>query len=195
MINDPASTKERLVAAALEVLREEGFAGASSRAIATRAGVNQALVFYHYGSLDSLLLAALDASSSERMARYRAAVDESATFEDLLRLGREIYREDMASGHITVVTQLVAGSLANPSLSRGVLDRLEEWIAFAEETLAATLGDAVPTRELAHAVVTFFLGANLLTQLAGDDASLDPLLERAVELSPLLSGLLGERPR
>jgi len=53
-----AATKRSLVAAAIETLKTEGFAGASARAIAARAGCNQALIFYHFGSVVTLLLAA-----------------------------------------------------------------------------------------------------------------------------------------
>src|SRR6266581_2280999 len=45
-------TKRRILDAALEALRTEGFAGATSRAIARIGGFNQALIFYHFGSLD-----------------------------------------------------------------------------------------------------------------------------------------------
>ena len=175
----------------MAAVKEEGFAGASSRSIAARAGVNQALVFYHFGSLDSLLLAALDRTSEERMARYRAAVADTASLEDLIRVARDIYREDRDTGHITVVSQLVAGSVARPELASEVLARMETWIAFAEEglerALAPTpLGAALPIPELARAVVTFYLGANLLTQLGGADVSIEPLFDRALELVPLL---------
>jgi AcrR family transcriptional regulator len=44
-----------------------GFAGASAREIARRADCNQALVFYHFGSVTELLLAGLD-DSTRRLA-------------------------------------------------------------------------------------------------------------------------------
>jgi AcrR family transcriptional regulator len=61
-----------LVGAAIDALRETGYAGASAREIASRAGYSQALVFYHFGSVNELLLAALDEVSSRRMAVYRS---------------------------------------------------------------------------------------------------------------------------
>ena len=111
-------TRRQIVEAALATLKEEGFAGATSRAIARRGGFNQALIFYHFGSLDGLLLAALDATSAARLARYRAAVAEARTLEDLAEVAARIYEEDRDSGHVKVVSQMVAGSLARPALAR-----------------------------------------------------------------------------
>ncbi|MGW9038956.1 TetR/AcrR family transcriptional regulator, partial [Streptomyces sp. NPDC055721] len=51
-------TRDKLLDGALRTLVEQGIAKASARAIATTAGVNQALVFYHFGSVDELLAAA-----------------------------------------------------------------------------------------------------------------------------------------
>src|SRR5918994_7793347 len=101
-------TRDQIVAAALETLKTEGFAGASSRAIARAGGVNQALIFYHFGSLDSLLLAALDATSGERLERYRTAVEEAETVEELLAVVVRARAEDRENGHTTVVAQMIA---------------------------------------------------------------------------------------
>ncbi|MGH9206383.1 MAG: TetR family transcriptional regulator, partial [Acidimicrobiales bacterium] len=48
-------TRQALVRAAVETLKSEGFAGASARVIAGRAGCNQGLVFYHFGTVANLL--------------------------------------------------------------------------------------------------------------------------------------------
>src|SRR5438445_9709042 len=76
---DANPTRGALVDAAIESLRFDGFSGASARAIATRAGVNPGLVFYHFGSVTDLLLAALAEVSVRRMARYSAAFDGAVT--------------------------------------------------------------------------------------------------------------------
>ena len=41
--------RERLLAAGAELFASKGFAGASIRELATAAGVNSALISYHYG--------------------------------------------------------------------------------------------------------------------------------------------------
>jgi TetR/AcrR family transcriptional regulator, regulator of biofilm formation and stress response len=49
------STRERILSATVELMAEEGWGGVTTRAIAERAGVNQALVHYHYRSVSGLL--------------------------------------------------------------------------------------------------------------------------------------------
>ena len=78
---DKRATRDQILEATLETLRDEGFAGATSRAIARRGDFNQALVFYYFGSLDGLLLAALDLTSERRLARYRESLAGAKTLE------------------------------------------------------------------------------------------------------------------
>src|SRR2546428_13587782 len=80
----PATTKERIVVAALETLKEEGLAGTSARAIARRGNFNQALIFYHFGTLNHLPLPALNRTNPERMAPYREAGRRPGTIQDPL---------------------------------------------------------------------------------------------------------------
>jgi AcrR family transcriptional regulator len=180
------------VDAALKTLKKEGFAGATSRAIARQGGFNQALIFYHFGSLDGLLLAALDQTSNERLRRYRAAVEEAETVEDMAQVAASIYAEDRDQGHMTVVSQMVAGSVARPELAKEVVARMEPWIELCEEALRKGLAktpaaEALPLRDLAYAVVTFYLGLNLLTHLDEDRERTEALVARLQGLAPLLA--------
>jgi TetR/AcrR family transcriptional regulator, regulator of cefoperazone and chloramphenicol sensitivity len=54
------TTRSALIAAAIETFGRDGFDAASTRAIATAAGVNQALIGYHFGGKSGLYLAALE---------------------------------------------------------------------------------------------------------------------------------------
>ena len=184
-------TRRQIVDATLETLKSEGFAGASSRAIARRGGFNQALIFYHFGSLDSLLLAALDRTSAERFARYEEAVRGAETGEELLAVLADVYAEDRDLGHMTVVSQMIAGSVARPELAPAMVARMEPWIDLCEEALRKgvqelDLGDVVPVRDLAYAVVTFYLGVNLLTHLDPDRSRTDALFAQLQALAPLV---------
>ncbi|MCB0998953.1 MAG: TetR/AcrR family transcriptional regulator [Acidimicrobiales bacterium] len=55
---DPA--RDRILAAALDLFSERSFDGATTRAIAERAGVTQPLLNYHFSSKDELWRAAVD---------------------------------------------------------------------------------------------------------------------------------------
>src|SRR4051812_39102787 len=187
------ATRDQILEATLETLREEGFAGATSRAIARRGGFNQALVFYYFGSLDGLLLAALVLTSTRRLERYREALAHAKTLEEMVAVSGRLYREDRESGHMTVVSQLVAGSLARRELAPQVLASMEPWLEFARESIERALAGTplaalVPVEEAASAVITFYLGVNLLSNLDGG-ARTDALFAHLDTLAPL-AGLL-----
>ena len=194
----PTGTKARIVEAALETLREEGFAGASARAIARRGGFNQALVFYHFGSVTNVLVAALDESSARRMAAYGSALDElsGSGLEELVVLAMGLYREDLASGHITVVTELIAGSLADPELKSAIASRVEQWVDLAETAVAGALegsplGGIIPSRDLAYGIVAMYLGVEMLSQLQDDDERVNALFATTQAVGTMFSGLMG----
>lgn len=191
-----ATTKERIVAAALETLKEEGFAGTSARAIARRGNFNQALIFYHFGTLNDLLLAALDATSAERMARYREAVRTPGTIEDRIRMATDLYRDDLHTGHITVISELIAGSLARPDLGPEVVARMEPWVELVEEVLSdvlagSALGGIIQPKPLALGIIALYLGVDLLSHLDRDQSRADALFETAARLAPLLAPVMG----
>src|SRR5580658_8882461 len=105
-----ADTRRLLVEAAIETLKQDGYAGASARAIADRAGSNQGLVFYHFGSVANLLLAALDAVSADRLELYTSAVDEVETPVELVDVAAAIFGQDLDAGYVTVLVEMIAGA-------------------------------------------------------------------------------------
>jgi AcrR family transcriptional regulator len=59
------ATRERILAAALDLFSELSFEGATTRDIAARAGVTQGLLNYHFSSKDELWRAAVDGLYAE----------------------------------------------------------------------------------------------------------------------------------
>jgi AcrR family transcriptional regulator len=188
-------TRTRILEATLVTLKEKGLAGASSRAIAARGDFNPALIFYYFGSLQELWLAALEQSSSERLDRYRTAIEAAERLDELVAVLGQIYREDLASGHIRVVSELVAGSVANPELGPRVVELMDPWIELAERAVERALAgspilELASPRRLAYVAVTFYLGANLVSQLAPESEDLAGLLDDAARLAPALDAAL-----
>ena len=193
-----ADTKRALVDAALRALRERGYAGASAREIAAAGNLNQALIFYHYGSVKKLLLAALDLVSDARMDAYRARFEGARSISELTALAREIYDEDLRHGYVTVLGELVGGGVSDPELGREVVARIEPWIELVQAKLGDLLGGSplaaiVPARDVAFAIVALYLGTDMLGHLEGDHGRGESLLELAARYGPLADELLGFR--
>jgi len=64
----PAGTREALLAAGTELFAEHGFDGVSVSAIAQKAGVNKAMISYHFGGKRDLYVAILAATFGEIVA-------------------------------------------------------------------------------------------------------------------------------
>src|SRR3954447_14233898 len=189
---DPSGTRTGLVEAARATLKEEGYSGTTARAIAARAGVNQALVFYHFGGVDGLLLAALDASAAERLERYRAVLAEAATPPAKVAAARRLFREDVDGGHVTVIAELVAASLAEPTLRPLLLERMQPWLTLAEQVVTEVAGSSpltglVRPAEAAQALVALYFGLNLLSRLDAASAHADALFDALERVAPLLA--------
>jgi AcrR family transcriptional regulator len=74
------ATRQALLDAAEELLISEGAAAITTRRVADRAGVNQALVHYHFGTVEELLLAVLERVSEAVKDRSRRIYDDSPSF-------------------------------------------------------------------------------------------------------------------
>ncbi len=189
-------TRRALVDAAVAALRDEGFAGASARSIARRAGCNQGLVFYHFGSVVGLLLAALDRVGEVRMARYGEAMARAGSLPELVATARAVFEEDLDAGHMAVLAEMIAGTSSTPGLAAEVAARLAPWRDLTADTvrraLAGTpLATLAPPEELAHAIVALYLGLEMLAHLDGDRRAALTLFDRAGRLAPLLAALAG----
>jgi len=189
------TAKDKLIEATLEALRTKGFAGSSARTIAGLAGVNPGLIFYYYETLDALLLAALHHTSQVRLERWTAAAEQVESLAELIALLRDIYAEDVASGHVRVVSEMVAGSVSRPELAPPVMAEMEPWIDLAESCVERALAGSplltiAPPRDLAMTAVTFYLGANLLSHLGSETPEVEELLAAGERAAPLLD-LLG----
>jgi AcrR family transcriptional regulator len=188
----PDDTKDRIVEAAIDTLKAHGYAGASARAIAAAGDFNQALIFYHFGSVRNALLAALDRTSDERMQAYRSAAADATDVQALVRVATEIYHEDLASGHIKILAEMIAGASTDPALGPEIIARITPWIAFAREeiervTAGSPLAQLVPPEDAAYAIVAQFLGLELLTHLDGNTQRAERLFELAAGLSSIAS--------
>jgi len=188
-------TKLTIAEAALETLKEKGFAGASAREIASAGSFNQALIFYHFGGVQQALLAALDLVSARRMRAYRPAFEQARTVPELAILARRIFAEDLENGYVTVLGELVAGGVSDADLGGEVVARLRPWIDLVADKLRELLAGSpfesmLPAHDMAFAIVALYLGADMLSHLEGNRARAESLLDLGERYAPLLGALL-----
>jgi AcrR family transcriptional regulator len=194
-----SDTRERIMEAALETLRQEGFAGTTARSIAARGGLNQALIFYHFRSVANLLLEAFRRNSEVQVARYREAASNVSSLADLVEIARRLHAEDLESGSITAVTQLMASAASDPDLGRAILDRFEEWIQLVQDALVQAAGThplaaAVPPREAAYAISALFLGIELMSRLDPDRSEAATVFEMMANIARFIEQLAPALP-
>ncbi len=189
-------TRKSLVDATVEVLRHEGFSDATARAIAARAGCNQGLVFYHFGSMSNLLLAGLDEVSAQRRKRYDEALAAVSRPSELVELAARVFQEDLDTGDAALLVEMIAGSASTPGLGAEVKARVAPWTEFATQALEKVIGNSpfggvVAPSEIAHAVVALYLGLELLSHLDGDRVPALALFERARQFASMADMVSG----
>jgi AcrR family transcriptional regulator len=182
-----ADTRQKLIDGALEAIRQYGIAGVSARTVAAAAGVNQALVFYHFGSVDDLLAEACLSATAGRIALYRERLGRVDSLRALLDLGRALHEEERGLGNVAVLAQLLAGAQMQPRLAGPTAQALALWVAEIETVLTRLLAPTpldgiADVGGLARAVSAAFIGLELFEGVdpAGAGAALGALEQLAV---------------
>ncbi|MEV1328292.1 TetR/AcrR family transcriptional regulator [Micromonospora costi] len=161
-----SDTKQRLLDGTIAAIREHGIAGVSARTIAAAAGVNQALVFYHFGTVDDLLAAACRASTAERVRHWSARLDQVGSLRELLDVGRALHDQERELGNVSVLSQLLAGAQGDERLAAPTAAALRLWVDEIESVLGRLLAgspfaEVADVPGLARAVSAAFIGLEL----------------------------------
>jgi AcrR family transcriptional regulator len=191
------STRDKLLLAAQEALVEDGITHVSARTVATRAGVNQALVFYHFGTVSELVAAAARARTEASLDHYReqfAAVD---SLTGLLALGERLHAREREAGNVALMAQLMAGAQRDEVLAEAARHAMDVWRAEVESVVRRVLApspvaDVVDADGLARAISAAFIGLELYDGVDPDGAAaavaalerLGVLLEVVEDLGP-----------
>jgi len=127
---DDGGTRRRLLDATAQIMHDEGYAAATSRRVAAKAGIRQPLVHYYFPTMDDLFLEVLRAGADVALDQMRAALTDNNPLRALWVLNSDPRRS-------VLNTEFMA--LANHRKAIGV-----ELRAYAErvrdmETAAVTL--------------------------------------------------------
>ena len=121
-------TGTSLLEAAKKVLRQNGHSGLSTRDVAAAAGVPLSQIHYHFGSKQGLMLALFDYLNAQLLDRQNAMFDDT-TLSLSQRWDRacDYLDEDIASGYVRVLQELIAASWSDPAVAKLVRAALMGW--------------------------------------------------------------------
>jgi len=155
----PSGARERILAAGMEVLKADGYAGLTIAKVAARAGENKALISYHFGSKQGLVAAVARQVSDVLIAEVLDEVGEPASAEELVRgLTTGIWRViERDPGIQRVYFDLASQSVVTPEVSEIMADTK---VAFREtlSELMRALDDGPAEGELEAAAVFLIAG-------------------------------------
>jgi len=121
--------RERILDAAIEVLKSDGYAGLTLAKVAARAGESKPLVAYHYGSKQGLVQAAGRSIAEMITQEVLDAVDGATTVEEVIR-GVDAGVERVLDDDVRVARlyfDLAAVSVVDPEIRRTIAEVNERW--------------------------------------------------------------------
>jgi len=174
-------TRHRIIQAALATVRREGLVGASARAIARTGDFNQALLFYHFGSIEELLLESLTWANNRRMEEFADRFESAESLAELVDLAYDLYVSEVHDYQSAVVA-IVAGWPASSEVGRRVMAILRPWDDMVQRALRRCLDgtafvDVMPAQDLTFGLVSLVLGVELNRRFDRNDDRTKSLFE------------------
>ena len=171
-----------LLDAAETLLVEVGHAGVTVRALAERAGVNQGLVHYYFGSMEELLLQALERFTDRLIERQWALYAGPEPFIEKWRTAMRYLTDDLESGYQKVWLELQAMAWNHDGMRDRVRQVLYAWVGVLRPAFEQGLADLGIDEEqlpadVAVALVATFNQGIILEQLSGADSGHRRLLD------------------
>lgn len=162
-------TRERIIDAALITVRDQGLVGTSARAIARSGDFNQALVFYHFGSVEELLLAAIERASERRVSRFEPELKAVTDLTGLVRVATQLHGQPDDIDQ-PALSALVAGWSMSSDLGPRIMEILAPWDDMVAQALRRALEGSpiapfVPFDDFAHLISALFLGIEMMSRL------------------------------
>jgi AcrR family transcriptional regulator len=179
-----AETRARLLAAALEVLGDQGLARSSVESVCERAGFTRGAFYSNFATMDDVVAALYEDQAGRVIDHVESRLANAPTDGDFAAIVAHVLDVLPADRQWHAVrTEFTAQALRNPDAARAVTAQrtaLRRRLAPVLETALTRAGRrlTVPAEELARALVTAQEGL-ITTALLGDDPQ-DPGFETRV---------------
>jgi len=158
-------TSIAVLEAAKKVLRQNGYSKLSTRDVAAAAGVPLSQIHYHFGSKQGMVLALFEHLNSQLLDRQNAMFhDSTLALSQQWNLACDYLDEDIASGYVRVLQELIAASWADSPVAKVIQAGLMGWFKLLVELAQRAereFGGLGPftAEEVAALVASAFLGA------------------------------------
>ncbi len=117
MKRDRERSKERLIEAAVELLRTKGFDSIGINSVAAQAGLSKVLIYRYFGGLDGLLKAVADSHDLAQIRSVEQSFFDAAPEEPLAKIAEEAVmklHKELLKDELTL--ELLVWELSNKNL-------------------------------------------------------------------------------
>lgn len=170
-----SQTKRELLDAARLVLTRDGLGNLSTRAVAKAADTQMSQIQYHFGSKEGMILALFEDMNLKLVHRQQETFDNpDLTVSQKWFLACDYLEEDLASGYVQVLQELIAAGWSNPRVAEVAREGLSHWhdliadLALQFENEHGSFSPFSPT-EVAALVSSAFIGAEAFILLGYED--------------------------
>ena len=187
-------TRTAILEAARSVLREQGYAGLSTRAIAATADIPLSQIHYHFGSKQGLMIALFEYQNAQLLERQqRMFADTALSLSEQWDMACDFLEEDLASGYVRVLQELWAAGWSDPEIAKVVREVIMGWHRLLETVAQRVfdrygpLGSFTP-QDIAALIGCAFIGAeaHILLGIEERDLPVRESLRRVADAIRLL---------
>ena len=171
-------TRTGILEAAKQVLGDQGHAGLSTRSVAGLAAMPMSQIQYHFGSKQGMILALFAHMNAQLLERQSALFeDQTLTLSEKWDRACDYLDDDLASGYVRVLQELLAAGWSNPEVGRVVGDGLRGWttlltdLAGEAERRYGSLGP-FSAEDIAALIGSAFIGAEAFLLLGLEDETI-----------------------
>lgn len=200
--SDGATTRARVLEAAWNRLATVGYAQLNLRDIAREAGVNHALINYHFRSKQALVLEVLDETNRRLLERQSRMYATPQKPSEKWQQACDFYEDDLRSGFVRVQMELLAASYSDEALRRDFLPKIFEWLRVVHRGVEDTIGEfgiesPFPARVISTWISAFWWGMEsiMVTGVTEDEMPFREALAAMTQLLQLLEKKSSTRRR
>jgi len=126
-------TSTKIMESARTCLLADGYANLSTRKVADGAGVPLSQIHYHFGGKQGMVLALLDRENERLVGRQRQMYANSVPLWKRYEQACDFLDDDLASGYVRVLQEMIAAGWSDDAVARQVLAMLKSWTDLLED--------------------------------------------------------------